>query len=76
MTKNYCDKNGNDNCLYDIECPVCAHYSEFKIEIRAMVRITDEGTSDMYDSDWTDESFILCTNCNYHGAVREFRIKS
>lgn len=72
MSNEFTDKNGNENCLLNMECPKCGQSSEFLIEVKTLVRMVDDGTTEMFDTEWDDENYIKCPGCNHAGVVREF----
>lgn len=63
----------NENCLKDIKCPKCGHEEQFRIAVEKVVLVTDDGTEDLPgDTEWGENSFIECTNCEATGTVGEF----
>lgn len=65
----------NTNCLEDIRCPSCGQEDRFGIEGTAIFIVTDDGTKDQGDIDWTDTSFCRCEECDYSGTVANFRLE-
>ena len=64
----------NDNCLAGIRCPKCKQQEEFRIECKAMVDVTDDGTDDPRNIGWLDSSYIECAECSHHGKVHDFNV--
>lgn len=66
----------NTNCLSGIQCPYCGFEDEFKIEVVALARVTDEGvmstSSEGSENEWFPDSPIVCGRCRRHGVVEEF----
>lgn len=63
----------NTNVLKGIVCPQCGSEGPFDIEGTAMfLDVTDDGTTDYADVEWTYDSTIVCKNCKETGEVRGF----
>jgi len=66
----------NDNCLAGMACPnpECKSAGPFRIEISVLVTVGDDGFdySDAGDSDWTDESWCACVECDHAATVGDF----
>jgi len=65
----------NENCLAGIVCPACGSDGTFNIVVSALATVTDDGTDDMRDIDWDEDSYISCMACHHTGTVREFQVK-
>ena len=67
----------NENCLEDMACPVCGQRERFKIEMKAIIEIRDEGTEDHGDTDWDGNSWCECpeSECRHEGKARDFKFK-
>jgi len=62
----------NDNCLSGIRCPECGYEDSFFIRAEVTVEVTDDGTGDARDFDWSATSHISCADCRCAGTVGEF----
>jgi hypothetical protein len=67
----------NTNCLAGMACPKCKSEGPFYIEVTHVALVYDDGTddSDVHHTDWYDKSYCECRECDYHGKVKNFRIK-
>ncbi len=67
-------KSANQNCLRDMACPSCGERDTFQIEMKAVIRIHDEGTEDHEDTEWDGKSYCACgrSECPQAGLVRDF----
>lgn len=63
----------NSNCLEGLRCPDCGNDSRFYIAGTALFEVFDDGTGDVEQIDWEDDSNCLCPNCQKSGKVSEFR---
>jgi hypothetical protein len=66
----------NKNCLEGIRCPECGHEDAFRIEAQITVHVTDEGTEEGGDTEWTDASYCECAGCKHAGTIKDFTIKN
>ena len=65
--------NPNENCLEGMQCPHCGDYGPFKIEVRCIVTMHDDGTDDYDDTNWDGDSYCRCMNCGEEATVKAFR---
>ena len=63
----------NHNCLIGFHCPQCGNEDRFSIVADAVAIVTDDGTEDVTDVEWYDESHCRCTVCNKSGIVSDFK---
>lgn len=66
----------NTNCLEGMKCPKCGSLEPFRIEVTTTAIMYDEGSDyDKYggDLDWEDESYCKCMECDFEGAVKDFK---
>ena len=63
----------NTNCLEGMKCPQCASFEPFKIEVKTIVKVFDDGTGDHGDTEWDDDSYCECCNCHLCGTVAQFK---
>ena len=59
-----------------MRCPKCQKVGKMKIAVTAIALVSDEGTEAFYDSEWNDDSFCQCDECDLCGTVKEFQIKT
>jgi predicted nucleic-acid-binding Zn-ribbon protein len=52
-------------------CPTCGSDEFLRVEVHTMAQLTSDGTDIDGDHEWTDESYITCTDCDWSGEVRE-----
>tara|TARA_R110002110_G_scaffold389041_1_gene601269 strand:+ start:190 stop:510 length:321 start_codon:yes stop_codon:yes gene_type:complete len=66
----------NDNYLQGMACPVCKSNGPFRIEIAVCVTVSDDGFdyADAGHSEWTDESWCACPECDHPATVKDFTI--
>lgn len=62
----------NTNCLAGVQCPNCGHTSGFRIVGTAEFLVTDDGTDEFKDVEWTGNSAITCNLCGHVGKVSQF----
>jgi len=63
----------NVNCLEGIVCPNCKSLGPFSIVAQAVFVVTDDGTEEYSEVEWSDQSHIRCVDCNRDGTVGEFK---
>ncbi len=63
----------NVNCLEGMRCPKCGQEDSFNISVTACVDVTDDGTDDISNVEWDNESVIVCNevDCGWQGYVRD-----
>ena len=68
-------KNPNNNCLEGMQCPECDNYGPFYIEVTVTACMSDDGTDDLGDQYWDDESHCMCSNykCGFSSSVSHFK---
>ena len=62
----------NTNCLENIKCPACGNEEWFRIAATTIVTVTDDGTEDLGDMEWDDDSYAECAQCHRHGTLKDF----
>lgn len=62
----------NENCLEDIACPECANRDQFRIEMRSIFTLRDDGTDNYEDTEWGRSDYCQCPQCQHEGKVRDF----
>lgn len=63
----------NNNVLEGMTCPQCGNEEPFIIEMTGAFKVFDNGTEDMYDTNWDDDSECVCGDCDFAGHVFDFR---
>lgn len=69
------EERPNTNCLHGMRCAKCGSYEPFLITMTSTVEAYDDGTKEMYDASWDDDSDIKCVACGHTGVVADFRNK-
>jgi hypothetical protein len=67
--------NPNENCLEGMRCPNldCGSYGPFQINAEASFTVTDDGTDDYEDVEWSDKSWCRCMECGNSATVDDFK---
>jgi hypothetical protein len=68
------EKTKNTNCLAGMKCPECSSLGPFRITGEASFLVTDDGTEEFGDTEWTDLSSCMCAGCSFAGHVEDFII--
>ena len=63
----------NTNCLEGMKCPKCGSLGSYTIGVTATVRVSDNGTDECGNIEWTDDSFCECDDCGHCGIVKDFK---
>jgi hypothetical protein len=66
----------NTNCLEGMKCPECGSLEPFRIEIKTMLLMYDDGSEDdklSGSQEWDDDSYCECCGCLRHGTVQDFK---
>jgi len=52
----------NTNCLEGMRCPKCASHGPFRIAVKVVVLMHDDGfyTDTMNDADWGSDAYCQC----------------
>ena len=64
----------NTNNLEGLQCPSCKQADSLKIECLIVCTMTDMGTEEIGEADFTDESWACCPQCEFEGEVKDFRL--
>ena len=62
----------NDNCLTNIACPECGNRDQFRIEMKSVFTLRDDGTDGYEDTDWGRNAYCQCGQCQHEGKVCDF----
>ena len=62
----------NENCLLEMSCPECHSRGPFRIGISAIAVVHDDGTDEITDPEWDNDSYCACMSCPFEGTVRGF----
>jgi len=63
----------NMGCLQGIKCPKCGNENGFGIASESTFSVSDDGTDDHGDVEWTGTSWIQCDKCEEEGEMWEFQ---
>ena len=66
-------KRKNTNCLAGIQCPECNALEPFNISVTTCATFYDDGTDDVGDMEFDDDSFCRCMSCHKVGVVADFK---
>jgi RNase P subunit RPR2 len=64
----------NDNCLSGMMCPNCKSDGPFRIEVKTMATVYDEGVEETEDNQWEEDSYCECKECDQTGTVKDFNV--
>lgn len=67
----------NINALAGMRCPKCRSEGPFRIEVRKVLTMHDDGSEDEGgDEEWNNESYCKCCKCpnDWAGTVADFRV--
>lgn len=67
------DAEKGENCLAGWRCPRCKSYGPFAVTIKATVIMDDDGFDVEGDTEFEDDSFARCENCELAGTVKDFK---
>ena len=65
----------NVNCLVSMRCPVCHSLEPFRIQACVSLLVTDAGTAEYSDAEWSYKDGIKCQMCGTTGRVYQFSVK-
>lgn len=72
-------EDANFNCLAGMRCPKCRALEPFRIEVRTLVDVYDDGTEPPGHGggdEWMDESYCECLECGVEATVADFYTKN
>ncbi len=72
LTEKFPNLQPNDNCLTNIACPECGNRNQFRIEMKSVFTLRDDGTDGYEDADWGQNAYCQCGECQHEGKVRDF----
>jgi len=66
----------NTNCLEGMRCPKCASHGPFRIAVKVVVLMHDDGfyTDTMNDADWGSDAYCQCEQCGFTRDVLSFQL--
>lgn len=64
----------NTNCLEGIRCPKCGQEDRFLIMGGAQFEVTDDGSEDVGDHEWDDQSSTRCPGCSHAAPLKDFYV--
>lgn len=62
----------NTNCLDGMQCPKCKSFEPFKIEVKTVIKVFDNGTDNHDDTEWDADSYCECCVCGFFATVADF----
>jgi hypothetical protein len=62
----------NTNCLANMQCPECKSYGPFWIDGSATFLVSDSGTEDYREAEWSEENGCQCRACGHAEYVGDF----
>jgi hypothetical protein len=62
----------NTNCLDAMQCPNCRSFEPFKIAVKTIMKVFDNGTDDHGDTEWDADSYCECCECGFFATVADF----
>ena len=62
----------NQNCLQGMKCPECGSEEPFTISAHCWVDMTDEGSDEVRDLEWDNDSTCVCGACGHAALVGDF----
>lgn len=66
----------NTNCLEGMRCPKCGSHAPFRIAIKVVVLMHDDGFDNdtLSDTAWGPDSYCQCEQCGFTGEVLALRL--
>lgn len=64
--------SNNTNVLEGMACPRCGSEEPFIMNMVGSFKVFDDGTKDMYDTEWDGASACVCCNCTFDGKAIDF----
>ncbi|MGO9172226.1 MAG: hypothetical protein ACLP7P_09705 [Rhodomicrobium sp.] len=58
--------------LYGLACPKCGQDEALKIAITCFAYVSDEGSEELGNHEWTDGSACICPDCKHAATVLDF----
>lgn len=68
------DAPTNNNCLANVACPNCGSRGPFRVEVKTVVTMHDNGTEDHGDTESTG-GYTQCLACGSEGVDADFYIE-
>jgi len=65
----------NVKYLKDMCCPQCDSPGPFNIMMKSIVKMHDDGYSDVTPCEYVDSDICTCVDCGYEGNVHAFKTK-
>lgn len=60
---------------WSMRCPKCGRDDGLQIVITTFARLTPDGTEDVGDHEWEDDSVCRCGHCYWAGKVSDAKIE-
>lgn len=74
MSETSGDRKENVNCLEGYACPRCGYDEELRIICTTLVTMTDDGSDDIGDLEWDENSHGTCPKCGFADKMEKFRV--
>jgi hypothetical protein len=55
-----------------MQCPQCKSFEPFKIEVKTVMKVFDNGNDDHGDTQWDADSYCECCECGFFATVADF----
>jgi len=67
----------NRNYLTGLCCPKCGALAPFKMAVKCMALVTDDGVQETYNHSWDGKDLCICADleCGFEGKVKDFEPK-
>jgi len=66
----------NTNCLVGMKCPSCGNLGPYQILATSMFTVSDSGTDEYANVEWSGDSLCICMACRHNGTVEGFKSTS
>lgn len=61
-----------DSLVEGLLCPKCGHMDSLNVSAMTTVKVVWDGSEDVGDHEWDDQSFASCPSCHHSGRVINF----
>lgn len=60
---------------YGMKCPKCGRDDELVVTFTGQCKLLSDGSDDIGDHAWGDESRCICNHCDHAATVADFKAK-